>query len=992
VVSRGISIKGTAPNTSIEYLAGLVLVYAARHPVVSIGGLVRARQIVYFLFFVAIAGLSSAAAHAQQACPPPPAPTIKPGSNMFNMQQEMDLGDAMTEQFQREYHVIDDPALTAYLQRVGDRLAEHLPPGSLKYRFVVYDQPVANAFGTTGGRIYVSRKLIGFVSNEDELAGLLGHEMGHMVAHQTAIQMTWLFQKVLGVNSVSDRQDIFQKYNQMQDTAAKKQGVLANASDKEEPNQIVADHLGLYLASTSGYDPKALIQFWDRFARTKGKTGGFLSDLFGSTRPEERRLREMENVMPSLPGACGAPRQSGSPAEFEAWKSAVMNYTGLGHRESLHGVIFEQELNPPLRGDIKFLRFSPDGKYALAQDDSSVYVLTRDPFQFVFRIDAPDAYPAMFSSDSQTLSFYTGGLRVETWNLGDESRTALHDIVLQHECTQTELSPDGRFLACEELEPAVRLDTQERIVGIADIHVFDVATGQAVFEKKAFSQPPLAELFELLFSGGTVNLWSRLDTMRFSPDARYFVVSSHAGESVAVDLTTNKAIPLPGAIKNYLEKEFVFIGPDKIAGVNLAHANESGIVRFPSGEVVEQFPLGIQNIEAPAHGNYILLRPIDKYAMGLMDLETKKIFMADAQPAFDVFDSVALVTHLNGEIALKSVSTRQETAKLTLPRGPLAPLRAMALSPDMKWLAVSERSRGAVWDLTKNERPFYVRGFEGAYFGPDGSLYADFPKFQEAARAMGQLNVNTRASVPAYKVEDKFTDQLGNLLIVRKPNGKDGRIVSNVTLDVRNAVTGTTLWTRVFPQEMPGIHVSVDSSTVALAWRLSSTAAGNEIKADADLAKRVAGVKRDERNYLIEILDAHTGKSLGGLAVDTNNGSFTIQNVVAVGDFVILSDNLNRVFVYSLSSGQQTAKVFGRSPEASVASGVLAATNEAGQMLLFNLVSMEKFDELQFPSVIAMYRFSADGKRLFVLTAAQTAYVFDVAALSKKATVSNAAQ
>ena len=64
---------------------------------------------------------------------------------MFNAQQEMDLGEVMAEQIQRQYNVIDDPAVTAYLQRVGDRLVHHVTSETMKYQFVLYDQPVANA-------------------------------------------------------------------------------------------------------------------------------------------------------------------------------------------------------------------------------------------------------------------------------------------------------------------------------------------------------------------------------------------------------------------------------------------------------------------------------------------------------------------------------------------------------------------------------------------------------------------------------------------------------------------------------------------------------------------------------------------------------------------------------------------------------------------------------------------------------------------------------
>ena len=946
----------------------------------------RVRPGILQILIIATAILVIPAANAQRPCPLAPIPTVDPGTNMFNTQQEMDLGDAFAERFQRQYHVIDDPAVTAYLQRVGDRLVQHLSANSMKFQFVLYDQPEANAFGTVGGRIYVSRKLVGFMRNEDELAGLIGHELGHMVAHQGAMEWTELFKRVIAVNSVSDRKDIFDKYQMFVDNEGKKPDVWRSIEKAEEPNQIIADRLGLYASSVSGYDPRALVQFWDRFADTKGKTGSFFSDMFGATKPEQKRLRQLEAEVPSLPGPCGDARPANSPDDFTAWKTAVMNYSGLGHRESLHGVVLKQDLNPPLRGDVHFLRFSPNGKYALAQDDSSIYILSREPFAYLFRVDAAEAFPAVFSADSQTISFYTRGLRVETWSLADQQRTALHDMVIQHSCSQTELSPDGKFLACEELQGQFFFDPHGGVMGSIDMRLFDVSTGQIAFEKKGFGQAQQADLLNYVLNADREDLRNRLTTMRFSPDAHYFLASTHGEDALALELPSLKPVQIGKPLKKLLDREFVFVAPDQVAGVVANAQNGSAIMRFPSGDIVEELTLGPQSLEPAAHGRYLLLRPIEKYPLGVMDLETKKVFMADSNAAFDLFDSVALVAHANGEIALKQVATKQETASLLLPRGPLAPLRAVALSPDLKWLAVSERSRGGVWDLTKNERPFYVRGFFGAYFAPDGVLYADFPKFQETGRMIGQLNVTSHSSAPAYKLEEPHADQFGPYLIVSKPNGKDRNMRQNITLEVRDAATNSVLWTRPIPNETPTVIVSMITGSIVFMWRMSSLSAANELKANPDLARKTEQVKKEEANYLIEILDGHTGKFQGGLAIDTNKGSFRPVSVFAVGDRAVISDSANRVEVYSMSTGQQSAKVFGHAAAVSVPSGTLAAENETGQLQIFDLATMEKRDELRFNSPIAMYRFSDDGKRLFVLTAGQTAYIFDVNALSKSST------
>ena len=83
----------------------------------------------------------------------------------------------------------------------------------------------------------------------------------------------------------------------------------------------------------------------------------------------------------------------------------------------------------------------------------------------------------------------------------------------------------------------------------------------------------------------------------------------------------------------------------------------------------------------------------------------------------------------------------------------------------MKWLAVSERTRGAVWDLTSGERIFHLRGFRGAYFDSDGMMYADFPKYEETDRNIARVDLNTRQVAAGQKVEADRAEQFGPFIV-----------------------------------------------------------------------------------------------------------------------------------------------------------------------------------------------------------------------------------
>lgn len=928
-----------------------------------------------------------APARAQEArpCQPPVLPASLKEQNIFTPQQEMDLGDVVAERAQRDFRVIGDEELNGHLRRVGARLVAHLPPSEMRYQFFLIDLPDVNAFALPGGRIYVTRKLVAFVRSEDELAGVVAHELGHLLARQQSADMTRLLREVLGVTEVTDRRDIFEKYNRLIDNIARKPGA-ARGDAHAERKQIDADLLGLYAMAAAGYDPQAAATAFDRVAETKGKTGGWFSDLFGATRPEARRLREIVRGIQALPAECRTARAAAPSGEFEKWQAAVVAYAGAGRREALHSVLSKRELDPPLRGEINHLRFSPDGRYLLAQDDSGINVLTREPLAPLFRIEAPEARPAQFTPDSKGVVFHNSGLRVEAWDVAGRKATAVRELFVRGGCLQTELAPDGRTLACLDTDSALTL--------------YDVASGAQVFQKKDFFKPDSTDLFNFiliaLLRAWDVNAadlpdieWVR---MSFSPDARYFA-AGQAGSNlapynvvtadspvIAFDLGAGAALPARGELKKILSGKFTFLGPDRVIGVNVREPRKSGIVGFPSGEVVEQFYLAGWP-HPVARGNYVMLRPVENHPVGVLDLSTKQVVMANRRRAFDVYGDVFASEQVGGEVAVYGVGDKRLRAKVVVPRNPLGRLRAAAVSPDFKWLAVSERSRGAVWDLTKGERVFLVRGFRGAHFAEDGTLHADFPQLDAAARNIARLSAATREAAEGPKVEETWRAvQRGPFVVVTRPQKKNGDLSENVTLEVRDARTGATLWTRDFPKEAPRVWADPQENSLILSWPTKAGAARAEIKGDARLSQQLAAMKEKEGDYFLQTLDARTGRTTGALLVETGRGSFKVSGVASAGDLLVISDTENRVLVYSLSSGEQKGRFFGGRAAVSRAANLLAVENESGQLAVYDLATAEKRDEFNFASRVSLAHFSPDGRRLFVLTADQTAYVLDLAA------------
>jgi hypothetical protein len=434
-----------------------------------------------------------------------------------------------------------------------------------------------------------------------------------------------------------------------------------------------------------------------------------------------------------------------------------------------------------------------------------------------------------------------------------------------------------------------------------------------------------------------------------------------------------------------LKGNFTFLGANRILVQNNFDPRNSAVIDFPSGKVLDRVPIKArQSVETPTKGNFVILRPVKDAEVGLLNLETKNFVIGSKQTqAMDVYNDNALMQRNSGEVDIFDYVIHRQMGEVELPKSSLGALRTWAISPDLKWLAASGTSRGAVWDLSASKRLYYTRGFRGAYFEGDKELYADFPKLDPLPRgiAKGELAMEQMAQV--MQIDEKAAvAQNGPYLLERKP-GKDGGLRRDVTLVVEDIRTGNVLWTRRFPKEVPYMSLQGQTSSLLFTWNVGWPAAKDEIKGDAGLKAKFAAMQDHKGAVLMEVVDPMTGNSRGQLLIDTGKGSFRVMRCFAEGDWVLVGDNENRTRVYSLSTGEQKGLFFGSFGMVSTVAGLLVVENESGQMDVYDLKSLEKRNVLTFPYRISAWAFSGDGKRLFVLTGNQMVYLFDSGELAQ---------
>src|SRR5690349_7164376 len=106
-----------------------------------------------------------------------------------SQQQEIQMGQEYSQQINAQLPIVSDPEINRYVNLLGDQIASKTSRADLDWHFYVVDSKEVNAFAVPGGYVYVNRGLIERTSAMDDLAGVLGHEIGHVVRRHSIQQM-----------------------------------------------------------------------------------------------------------------------------------------------------------------------------------------------------------------------------------------------------------------------------------------------------------------------------------------------------------------------------------------------------------------------------------------------------------------------------------------------------------------------------------------------------------------------------------------------------------------------------------------------------------------------------------------------------------------------------------------------------------------------------------------------------------------------------------
>jgi predicted Zn-dependent protease len=301
----------------------------------------------------------------------------RPELTLISAKQEQELGDEEAKKVEAGMGFADDTGFTPYLDQLGQRLAEHSPRKNVTFQFHIVDMAEPNAFALPGGYIYVSRGLLALTNTEGELAGVVGHEIGH-VAGKHAVQriskqapFAVVFGLASGITGLvsSTVGDLLGGIGNLAQSA-----IFSPYSRSQETE---ADEVGQQIAAEAGWDPVELSTFLATLGRevTLHEKEPRKPSFFDSHPATSDRVADTERHAKSL---IRATRDPISPTR-EAYL-ARLNGVVVGQRAA-SGVFHETAfLHPDLGFFVKFPEKwphenAPEKIVAVAPDNDAAVVL-----------------------------------------------------------------------------------------------------------------------------------------------------------------------------------------------------------------------------------------------------------------------------------------------------------------------------------------------------------------------------------------------------------------------------------------------------------------------------------------------------------------------------------------------------------------------------------------------------------------------------------------
>ena len=207
---------------------------------------------------------------------------------LLGPEQQTRIGEQTAAKIGEQFEELDDRVVQDYVDEIGRRLAQHSRRDDIEFRFTVLDTAMVNAFAVPGGWIYVTTGLLELVETEAQLAGVIAHEIGHVTGRHSVRQLQTSYGAAIATTMLLDDQT-------MQRLAGL--GSQLFLLEHSRDHELTADEYGIKYTIAAGYDPRGIVQFFEKLMEAKGERPGGLLTWFQTHPTTEKRIEEVEELL-----------------------------------------------------------------------------------------------------------------------------------------------------------------------------------------------------------------------------------------------------------------------------------------------------------------------------------------------------------------------------------------------------------------------------------------------------------------------------------------------------------------------------------------------------------------------------------------------------------------------------------------------------------------------------------------------------------------------
>ena len=208
-----------------------------------------------------------------------------------SQQQEIEIGQSNVQQINQQLPIINDPEANRYINVLGDSIARLTERPDLPWTFYIVNAKEINAFAVPGGYIYVNRGLIEHTQQLDQLAGVLGHEIGHVVKRHSIKQMNQMNAAQVGVGLACVLTSVCN--SGVGQTAINVAGTAVFAKFSRD-DEREADDVGIDNVVRAHIHPKGIPEMFQILLDTRTSNPGLVDGWFASHPTEEDRIHDTQ--------------------------------------------------------------------------------------------------------------------------------------------------------------------------------------------------------------------------------------------------------------------------------------------------------------------------------------------------------------------------------------------------------------------------------------------------------------------------------------------------------------------------------------------------------------------------------------------------------------------------------------------------------------------------------------------------------------------------